>query len=71
MICFLNFVHIEDTHLRIKDVYFDGRWHLEELATVLPGDIANSIKVIPIADNSSLEDVVSWSYERSGEYSAK
>ena len=67
----LPFIHIEDTLLQVKDVYFDGKWHLEGLATVLPRDIMDKIKVVPIADDSSLEDIVIWSHVSSGEYSTK
>lgn len=63
------FVSIHDTQLLIKDVFYDGKWHFENLATQLPEDIKLETQSVFIDDNT--EDILIWSASNSGDYSAR
>ena len=39
----IPFVHIEDTQMRIADLYSRGTWQFNKLATILPSDMMDMI----------------------------
>jgi hypothetical protein len=51
------FVAIQDTQLRIKDVWFDGKWNFQHLYTCLPEAMVNNIKFLQPRIVNGLPDV--------------
>jgi hypothetical protein len=65
------FVAIQDTQLRIKDVWFDGKWNFQHLYTCLPEAMVNNIKSLLPCIVNGLPDVWTWHHSSSGVYSTK
>ncbi|CAL0299567.1 unnamed protein product [Lupinus luteus] len=65
----IPYVHILDSELHIKDVFFDGCWHWDLLATQIPMDI--KLKMQNLFSDDSLGDVLIWGNDNSGHYSVK
>lgn len=48
-ICSLvDYVHISDTQIRLKDVVEDGSWHLHSLATIIPEAVKEVIQDVRV-----------------------
>jgi hypothetical protein len=65
------FVAIQDTQLRITDVWFDGKWNFQHLYTCLPEAMVNNIKSLQPRIVNGLPDVWTWHHSSSGVYSTK
>lgn len=62
------FVSIHDINLRLRDVYHDGEWHFERMATQLPNDVQMAIRSIFLSNDA--HDLLIWGPSKSGSYSA-
>ncbi|GAU10809.1 hypothetical protein TSUD_424890, partial [Trifolium subterraneum] len=65
------FVAIQDTALKIKDVWANGEWNLNNLYTNLPESIINVITMIQPCLVMNLPDVWTWDNSTSGVYTVK
>lgn len=63
------YVHIQDSQLRIKDIYHEGEWHWGLLATSLPRDVR--LKMSSHFVDGATEDAVIWGDSSSGIYTTK
>lgn len=69
LICnMVPYVDIHDLHMRVKDIYYEGCWHFEELHTSLPADIQHQIMSVFVHDTS--RDLIIWGHSTNGSYSA-
>lgn len=50
------FVNIQDVHLRVSDIHYDGQWHFEHIATLLPLDV--KMKLQSHFVNDATDDMV-------------
>jgi hypothetical protein len=64
------FVNISDSVMCLKDVWEDGRWNLQDLATMIPTDIVHYIHQLPAPNNLDvrLQDAWTWRHAKKGEY---
>lgn len=62
-------VDIQDTQLLVKDIFFNGEWHWNLLATILPMDVKR--KMVSHYMDGSLEDSVIWGDSSSGIYTTR
>ncbi|MCH84332.1 RNA-directed DNA polymerase (Reverse transcriptase), partial [Trifolium medium] len=65
------FVAIQDTDLNIKDVWYNNRWNLETLYTILPDDVKTAILELKPHVVTDLPDVWVWNNASSGIFSPK
>ncbi|PNY13870.1 ribonuclease H [Trifolium pratense] len=65
------FVAIQDTDLNIKDVWYNNRWNLETLYTILPDDVKTAILELKLHVVTDLPDVWVWNNASSGIFSPK
>lgn len=63
------YVNIQDTRLHLKDIFSDGDWHFQRLATVIPTEIQLQIRSMFFNDIS--DDLIIWGHSTSGSYTAK
>lgn len=68
----LDYVHISDTQLVLRDVWENGSWRLDRLATPIPHDIRSSILNITVTNTISgqFPDCWVWSGSKEGIYKA-
>jgi len=66
----VSFVNIGDSVMCLKDVWGDGRWNLQGLATMIPTDIVQYIHQLPAPNNLDvrLPDAWTWRHAKKGEY---
>lgn len=66
----VDFVHISDTQLTLKQVWDNGNWALERIATNLPQEVREAIYDchIPTCPNDNLQDCWAWDGDQSGIY---
>lgn len=70
LICnMLPYVDIQDTQLKIKDIYYDNAWHWEKLATQIPLSIKMQMQSHFVDEGS--KDILIWSFSNSRIYSAR
>jgi len=64
------FVNISNSVICLKDVWEDGRWNLQGLATMIPTDIVHYIHKLPTPNNldARLQDAWTWRHANKGEY---
>jgi hypothetical protein len=65
------FVAIQDTEIRIKEVWQDGMWHLDRLYTTIPDNVRDSILSLKPCIVEDIPDVWVWNNTSSGIYTAK
>ncbi|GAU48983.1 hypothetical protein TSUD_245740 [Trifolium subterraneum] len=65
------FVAIQDTDLKINDVWCNGRWHLEKLYTSIPDEARNSILLLQPYIVNDIPDVWVWQNSSNGVYTTK
>jgi hypothetical protein len=65
------FVAIQDTEIRIKEVWQDGMWHLDRLYTTIPDSVRDSILSLKPCIVEDIPDVWVWNNSSSGIYTAK
>jgi hypothetical protein len=65
------FVAIQDTTLKINDVWHNGNWNLQILYTQLPTEVVNAITAIKHRIVHNLPDVWVWKNSSTGVYSVK
>lgn len=54
----LDYVHISDTLLQLKDVLVDWRWHLETLSTIIPNDV--KLNCMNVVLDGNMENTIIW-----------
>lgn len=67
----VNFVNISDTHLRVRDLWKNGKWALNELYTMFPDEVKQQVCSKQIDFNDDLEDCIIWGHNLDGKYEAK
>lgn len=65
----LPYVSIHDINFRLRDVFHDGEWHFERLATQLPMDVQLEIRSLFLSHDA--DDVVIWGSSNNGIYSSR
>nr|KYP76161.1 Putative ribonuclease H protein At1g65750 [Cajanus cajan] len=65
------FVHLHDLTLRVRDVWQDGRWHLEQLHSWLSTELQARIFSMQIWLHPSASDGFVWEASTNGEYLAR
>lgn len=67
----VDYVHISDNQLSLKDVWDMGTWSLDKLATPLPSHVKDTIlnKVVPSITDASLSDTWTWQGNKDGIFS--
>lgn len=63
------YVNIQDIHLRVKDIFFNGEWHFETLATQLPINIR--LRIMSIFLDGVTEDIIIWGSSNTRVYTAR
>jgi hypothetical protein len=64
-------VAIQDTNMKINDVWLNGGWNFQTLYTHLPDNIVTAIEALQPRFVPNLPDVWTWSNTTSGVYSVK
>ncbi|KAK2378521.1 hypothetical protein QL285_066416 [Trifolium repens] len=67
---FVDFVAIQDTQTRIKDIFFDDSWHLNHLYSQIPDYIMHAIKEVAFILNDAIPDCFIWKENMDGIYTA-
>lgn len=67
----VNYVHISDSHLKVKDILVDGVWILRDLYTLIPEDIKHNLNNLVIEREEGVVDCLIWGPSISGAYDAK
>lgn len=62
---------LEVENLKVKDVFYDGVWHLDGLSFDISRQNACLIKSSPMRSVSSGEDAVIWIFSHNGEFDPK
>ncbi|KAJ1397799.1 Serine/threonine-protein kinase, active site [Sesbania bispinosa] len=65
------FVDIHDTQMRVRDVWHEDRWHLNQLFTILSSEIISNLQNRVLHLNDAVPDVIHWEPNISGVYSVK
>lgn len=52
----VDFVNISDSTLRVRDVWRSGKWHFNELSTIITPELWNKINAVPVFLNENVED---------------
>ncbi|KAJ1387148.1 putative ribonuclease H protein [Sesbania bispinosa] len=67
-----QYVHIDDTTLTVRDLWNEGQWLFDLLATPIPVDFLTKITEIPIPP-FTIDDVDKWCWSESstGQYTSK
>jgi hypothetical protein len=65
------FVAIQDTTVKIKDMWTNGEWNLNNLYTNLPDFVVDAITAIRLRLVTNLPDVWTWENSSSGVYTVK
>ncbi|KAK2392667.1 hypothetical protein QL285_066003 [Trifolium repens] len=65
------FVAIQDTNMKVKDVWQNNSWHLENLYTNVPEDVRSTILALKPHVVNGLPDVWIWNTASTGIYSPK
>lgn len=68
----LNFVHISDTQIRLRDVWEDGVWRLDKLVRMIPDNVKHAITsmTVPPRPNDNVPDCWAWIGTNDGIYKA-
>lgn len=64
-----DYVNIMDTHLIVEDIYDNGIWRWNRLATIIPNELHNQIESFTIY--SLEDDLIIWGENSSRNYSSK
>ncbi|KAK7276247.1 hypothetical protein RIF29_17384 [Crotalaria pallida] len=64
-------VHIHDTALSFKDVLRKGKWHLNEVMTLLPNDLKLAVESFNVLLNDSVPNCTTWLGNIDGVYTTK
>lgn len=67
----VDFVAIHDTQKRICDVVDGDQWRLERLVSMLPQELMEFIRKVPVSINASIPYCYAWKGDLSGVYTAK
>lgn len=67
----VDFVNIQDTNLKIRDVFRDNSWQLQHLASFIPKNIMHVVQRITWVLNDHVHDMVIWKGNLNGSYTAK
>lgn len=59
------------SHWRVGDIMRHGRFDVSRIAHILPSHVIDDILSYPLAEYSSLEDVVAWNPSSSGQFTVK
>ena len=62
---------LEIENLKMKDVFYNGVWHLDGLSFDISPQVAGLIKSYPMRSVSSGEDVVIWISSHNGDFNPK
>ena len=65
------FVNIQDVNMRVANVFYDRKWHLEKLATWLPEDVISHICASPITEDVLIDDSIIWPFSATGAFTSK
>lgn len=65
----IPFVDIHELSMRVRDVFYEGQWHLDTIYTHIPIDIQMIMRSLVLSD--STEDILIWGSATSGKYSSK
>jgi len=65
----INYVHYQDSHLKLKDLYQDGHWQWDWLATVLPQEVREEFMSLYMCP--TVKDTIIWDVSFNGCYTAK
>lgn len=68
----VDFVHISDTQMRLWDIWIDGSWRFNQLATIIPEQVKNLFLNVTIDNllHEDLPDCWSWKGNNEGIYNA-
>ncbi|KAK7268980.1 hypothetical protein RIF29_21693 [Crotalaria pallida] len=64
-------VAIQDTALKVRDVWRQGDWQFHDVYTILPLDIQRQLSSSGIMINESVPDCITWKGDQSGIYTVK
>ncbi|KAJ1381244.1 putative ribonuclease H protein [Sesbania bispinosa] len=67
----VDYVHISNSTLQVKDIWINGAWSFNNLATSIPNNIKEVIQRIPIPKICQIEDTWCWNKSTDGCYSVK
>ncbi|XP_057248280.1 uncharacterized protein LOC130590240 [Beta vulgaris subsp. vulgaris] len=66
-------INIPDSkaHWRVARIIRNGAWHLDSIISLLPHDIALSIKAIPLPKLAEIKDGLRWIFSKDGHFDIK
>lgn len=67
----VDYINIQDTDMLVRDVFRDGSWCMENLATIIPLQVKNSIESIHFHLNEVVPYSFIWQENVNGNYTAK
>lgn len=65
----MDYVHISDTQLLIRDVLVNGQWSWGKFYSIIPDEVKNKMTSLVMDDNSY--DIIIWGQLKSGIFTAK
>ena len=69
LLCHLvPYVHISDTQLKVRDVWRDGEWRLEVLATTINEEVRRRLRNVFVWLHDRVEDLLVWQGSQFGKY---
>ena len=68
---YVPYAHIHDTHLKVKEVYYNNTWSFEILHTNLPEKDQKQIRATPAAHQADIGNAIVWVNESNQVFSAK
>lgn len=64
----LDFVHISDTNLKLRDLILNDNWCFDNLYTVLPDEVTNLFMAVSPIIVDNMQDSWSWEGSNNGVY---
>ena len=64
----LQFVHISDSELCVRDVWQNDHWNWNMLASWIPSSVKNIVDNLPSSDNADMDDAWCWALGKLGCY---
>lgn len=68
---FFPYIDIHDMDLKLKDLYIDKEWRLENIYTLIPEQLKSFIKGNYIHLNQGVQDLYIWRASANGNYTTK